>query len=113
MAMRRILVLYGKSLLAQGVEQLLKRAGGLEVIGVDLDRRGAMGEISTLHPEVVIVDGDDVSANAGSLILQVLRENPSVKVFCISVSGSNVDVYRKSQVSVTETDQLLAAINME
>ncbi len=113
MAKRRILVLYGKSLLAQGVENLLKKSDGLEVIGVDMNQQGAVKRVSMLHPEVVIVDGDDMPANGGTLILQVLRENPSVKVLCISVNGSNVDIYRKSQVSVTQADELVAAINME
>lgn len=113
MAKRRILVLYGKSLLAQGVENLLKKSEGLEVIGVDLTQQGAVARVSALRPEVVIVDGDDVPAYGGSLILQLLRENPSAKVLCISVNGSDVDVYHKSQVSVTRAEELLAAINME
>lgn len=110
---RRILVLYSKSLLAQGVENLLKKTDGLEVIGIDLEKKEAVNEINQLNPEAVIIDGDDIPAGGGALILQVLRENPSVKVFCISTNGSNVDVYRRSQVSVTRADELVAAISKE
>lgn len=110
---RRILVLYSKSLLAQGVANLLKRDEGLEVIGIDLEKNGSMSNINELRPEAVIIDGDDIPAGSGALILQVLRGNPSVKVLCISVNGSNVDIYRKSQVCITRADELVAAIRME
>ncbi|MDA8189702.1 MAG: hypothetical protein M0T85_16300 [Dehalococcoidales bacterium] len=113
MANRRILVLYSKSLLAQGVENLLRKSEGLEVIGVDLEQRDAVRRIGTLQPEVVIVDGDDLPVYGGSLILQLLREHPSVKVLCISVNGNTVDIYRKSQMAVTRADELVAAINMD
>lgn len=83
------------------------------MIGVDLEQRGAMQQISTLHPEVVILDGDDLPVYGGSLILRVLRDNPSVKVLCISVNANNVDIYRKTQVPVTQTDELVAAINAD
>ncbi len=113
MAKRRILVLYSKSLFAQGVENLLKRNEGLEVIGVDMLQKGTARRINTLQPEVVILDGDDHPEAGASLILQVLRENPSIRVLCISLNGTNVDIFRKSQICVTQADELVAAINME
>lgn len=110
MSNRRILVLYGKSLFAQAIQNLLKKREELEVIGLDLDQSGVIRKVASLHPEAVIVDCDDLNAYGKSLILQVLNESPDAKILCITVNGNGIDVYRKSQVEVTQTDELLEVI---
>ncbi len=107
---RRIVVIYRKSLLAQGLEALLKRTAGLEVVGMDFEREDAAQHIAVFHPEAVIVDVDELGIVGKTLIMQVLQENPSVKVFCLSINGNNVDVYQRRQMAVTKADELVEAI---
>lgn len=110
MSSRRILVLYGKSLFAQAIQNLLKKREELEVIGLDLDQSGVVHQVASLHPEAVIVDCDDLNVYGRSLILQVLNESPDAKILCITVNGNSIDIYRKRQVEVTKTDELVEVI---
>ncbi|HJW88369.1 MAG TPA: hypothetical protein VJ565_02690, partial [Dehalococcoidia bacterium] len=57
---KRVVVLYRRSLLAQTVEGLLKERTDLEVIGVDLDHKGAATQVEQAHPECIIVDDADL-----------------------------------------------------
>ncbi len=110
MSNRRIMVLYGKSLFAQALQNLLKKREGLEVIGLDLDKTEVSMQVASLHPEAVIIDCDDLNVYGRSLILQVLNESPDAKILCVTVNGNNVDIYRKKQVEITKTDELVEVI---
>ncbi|MBI4319158.1 MAG: hypothetical protein HY675_11765 [Chloroflexi bacterium] len=107
---RRIAVLYKQSLLAQGVETLLKRIKGLDVMAISLDPLDVARRVAQFHPEAVIVDADEIRNLGGTLILQVLREAPTAKVFCINLNGSNVDIYHRQQLVVNKADELVEAI---
>ena len=110
MSTRRVLVLYSKSLFAQGIEKLLRKVEGLEIIGIDLDKPAAIEEISALTPDAVIVDTADLPARGSALILQLLRDNSSVKVLCVSVVDGSMDIYRKQHFVVSKAEELVEAL---
>ncbi|TAK33695.1 MAG: response regulator transcription factor [Chloroflexota bacterium] len=106
----RVLVLYSKSLFAQGIEKVLKKLEGLDVIGIDLDQPAAMEHISDLEPDAVIVDSADLPAHNSALILRLLRETPSVKVLCLSINDGTVDIYRKQRFVASKAEELVEAL---
>lgn len=110
MAAHRVLVIYSRSLLAQAVESLLKRAKGLEVIGMDMDKQEVRERIPALHPEAVIVDRVDIPAPTSGLILELLRDNPSAKVLCLNMADSYVDIYSRRQLAVTKSEDLVRVL---
>jgi len=110
MTTSRILVLYSKSLFAQGIEKVLKKLEGLEVIGIDLDKPAAIEQIAGLEPDAVIVDSADLPAHNSALILQLLRETPSVKVLCLSITDGSVDIYRKQRFVASKAEELVDAL---
>ena len=110
MATRRVLVLYSRSLFAQGIEKLLRKVEGLETIGIDLDRPEAIEQICDLRPDAVIVDTADLPARGSALILQLLRDNSSVEVLCLSVLDGSMDIYRKQHFVVNRAEELVEAL---
>ena len=55
-----VLVLHRNSLLAQGIERLLRRVPDLEVMAFDLDEPETLAHMGSLKPLAVIVDKADL-----------------------------------------------------
>ncbi len=106
----RVLVLYSQSLFAQGLQRLLERSGDFEVVGVDLDLNDAVDSLRVIHPDAVVIDADDLSSGGRELLLQLLRETPSIQVVCLTAVDGKVSVYRREQRPVLRSEDLLDAL---
>ncbi|MBI2305506.1 MAG: hypothetical protein HYU86_12270 [Chloroflexi bacterium] len=109
---RDIVVVYGKSLLAQGIERLLRKVEDIEVVGIDLERAGAMESIRSVQPGTVVLDMDDVSLKGGDLILRLLQNVSSLTVVCLTNNGERADIYHKEQKPLTTTQELWEIIGI-
>lgn len=110
MQRQRVLVLYSQSLFAQGLQRLLEKSSDFEVIGVDLDLEDAVKSIRALHPDAIVVDVDELSGGGRDLIVQVLRETPSLQLVCLTAMDGKVNVFRREQAPVLRAEDLLEAL---
>lgn len=111
MARRQVLILYRGSLLAQGIESLLRDEKGLEIASLRMAKGEEPGSYAFgLTPDVIILDTCDLGGQARVSILGLLEEHPRAKVICLNPEDGKVDVYRKDQRFATKREELVDAI---
>jgi len=110
MEKHRVLVFYSQSLFAQGLQRLIEKAGDFEVIGVDLDLQDAVSSLRAHDPDAVLIDADDLGSGGRELLVQLLRETPSIQLVCLTAVDGKVSVYRRELAPVTRSEELLRAL---
>lgn len=111
MARRQVLILYRGSLLAQGVESLLRNEKGLDIASLQMDKEEKpAGYAVGLTPDVIILDTCDLGGQARLSVLGLLEEHPKAKVICLNPEDGKVEVYRKDQRVATRREELVEAI---
>lgn len=108
----RVLVLHYKSLFAQGIERLLTKVKGLQVESLELERDDVLEKVRRFQPGAIIVDVEDIRAFGDGLVLQILREDPRIRVVCLSTTDSKVDIYDRHQTVVGNTEELVKAVQV-
>ena len=108
--MKRILMLSSHPLFSQGVESLLRRETGLEIVGRETDVDKAIGRIKELQPDVVILDSGDPARDSTLAVMRVLREGVGAKVIGLNLQDNTMFIYRGEQRVVKEVKDLMEAI---
>ncbi len=108
--MHRVVVIYRRSLLAQGVAKLLSRMKDLEVIGLDLDEKEVVRRIASLHPETVVMDNGDLHHSARNLILNLWQENPTTKFICLNMKKNQAEVLKQHLIGLNTVEDLVQAV---
>lgn len=105
-----ILVLYRHSLLAEGVESLLKKEN-LSVMGMDLEDPQAVERVRRLGRDaIVVVDTSETSANSSINVPQVLMENPNATVVALNAQDNKVEIFRKEEKAIATLADLVDII---
>ena len=105
-----ILVLYQHSLLAEGVESLLKKAN-LIVKGMNLQDPEAIERVRCLGQEaIVILDTSETNAHPGVNVPQVLLTNPHAVVIALNCQDNKVEIFRKEEKSIATLSDLVDII---
>lgn len=110
MAAKRIVVLYRSSLLAQGLEAALRKAGEAEVHGLDLDTPGTLERLEALAPFAVVVDPQELPDGSLVGLLELLQRSPLVCVVSLHRGEDVVDILRNERVEVAKARDVLAAV---
>lgn len=111
MARRQVLILYRKSLLAQGIGSLLQKVRGLEVESLQLGHGEAPGGYSDgSNPDVIILDTCDLGSQARVSILRLLERHPRARIICLNPEDGRVEVFRKDQRVANRREELVQAI---
>lgn len=110
--MHRVVVIYRRSLLAQGVEKLLGHVKGLEVIGMDMDEKAVMKRMARLHPETVVMDNSDIHKSARNLILELWQDNPAIRFIFLNMQKNRAEVFKQHQVGMNNFEDLVKAIRI-
>lgn len=108
--MHRVVVIYSRSLLAQGVEKLLSHVKDLEVIGLELDEKEVLKRMVRLHPETVVMDNSDVHKAARNLILDLWQENPTTRFTFLNMQKSQAEVLKQHLVGMKTVDDLVQVL---
>ena len=78
-AVRKCLVRYRRSLLAQGVASMLAADPAIEVVLLDADRADLLRAMKTVRPDVLILDINDCD-DLASLLVAMLKEWAETKI---------------------------------
>ena len=111
MARQQVLILYRGSLLAQGIENLLRKERGLDIASLQMRKEESPGGFAVgVSPDVIIVDTCDLGSRARQAIVDLLEQNPKAKVVCLNPEDGRVEVYHKDQRIATKQEELVEAI---
>jgi len=108
--MKRIFMFSTHPLFSQGVESLLRRETGLEMVGRETDVDKAIGRIKELQPDVVILDSGDPACDLTPAVMRILREGVGAKVIGLNLQNNTMCIYRGEQRAVEEVKDLVEAI---
>ncbi len=104
------MILYHASLLAQGIESLLRQEKGLDVTSLRLGNGRTESWGAGFEPDVIILDTCDLGGRAGISVLALLEEHPRAKIICMNAEDDKLEVFRKDQRIATRREELVAAI---
>ncbi|MDO8691867.1 MAG: hypothetical protein Q7R39_17995 [Dehalococcoidia bacterium] len=111
MAHQQVLILYRGSLLAQGIESLLRKESAMDIASLRMRTEESPGGFAVeVTPDVIIVDTCDLGSRARQGILDLLEQHPKAKVVCVNPEDGRVEVYHKDQCIATKQEELVAAI---
>ncbi len=110
--MKRIFMLSSHPLFSQGVESLLRRETGLEIVGRETDVDKAIERIKELRPDVVVLDSADLR-DPMPVVMRIFREGVGTKVIGLNLKDNTMHVYRGEQRVVKEVQDLVEAIEAE
>jgi DNA-binding NarL/FixJ family response regulator len=102
----RIFVISGHLMFSQGLESLLRKEAGLDIVGQETDFSRAITRIEELQPDVVILDSDDAAPKVAS----ILGASSGVKVIRLSLQDNNLYVYQARQRITKSVVDLLEVI---
>lgn len=107
----QVFILYSSSLLAEGLEGLLRQEG-LHVNGVDLRQPEALPRAKRrLRPhDVVIFDTGDSGVHPPSSILELLLQGPEIALIGLDPCLNRVAIYRKMETSMSRPEELVKTI---
>jgi DNA-binding NarL/FixJ family response regulator len=108
--MIRVFMLSHLPLFSQGVEALLCREQGVEIVGRETDVEKAVERIKELEPDVVILDNDLQATDPAPIAVRILGEQTKTKVIGLSLQSNTIYIYRKEQRTAHRIEDLMEAI---
>jgi FdhD protein len=108
--MTHILMVSSYPLFSQGIESLLCREVGLEIVGRETDFDRAIERINELQPDVVILDSADPAWQAASAVMRILKERLGIKVIGLNLQDNTICVYREERRMAKGVKDLVEAI---
>jgi hypothetical protein len=107
----RVLVVENQRLLGAGIEILLSREAGLQVIGVTPEDEVALRQaISRSQPDVVVLDG---ATTDSARLWALFQDYPELRVVVVSADDGLVRTYEKRQVIVTRAADLAVLVKVK
>ena len=107
---RRIVIIHSASILAPGLEMMLKEHG-LAVTEMNPGGRDVSDFLGSLEArDVVIVDSSDLVVRPCLAVLQQLVRSSDVMLICLDPGESNMEIYRKEQRALSKLRDLVEVI---
>ncbi len=105
MLKRRVLLLRAPSLLAEGIERLLREMEDVELIGPwDLEAQW-MARLAEASPDIIVIAEEDANAaDTSSLINQVLQQHPDLPIVRIGMEQSTIRLYTSRALPARTTE---------
>ncbi len=108
--MVRVFILSHLPLFSQGVETLLCREGGVEIVGRETEIKAALTEIKARGPDVVLLDATLEASDPASIAARILTAHENTMVIAMSPDDNTVSVFRKEQRTIHKVQDLMRAI---
>ncbi len=108
--MVRVYMLAHLSLFSQGVETLLCREGGVEIVGRETELDAALAQIKELGPDVVLLTTTLQAGDLAATAARILTAHKNTLVIAMSPEDNSVSVFREEQRAVHKIQDLMRAI---
>lgn len=107
MLKRRVLFLRAPSLLAEGLEELLRRVKEIELIGPWDLTPPQLTHLSEVAPDVVLIADEEAGATeAGFFVSRILEEYPDLPVVQIGMRQNTIRLYTSQALPARTIDLL-------
>lgn len=110
--MLSIFIISNHLMFSRGLESLLARDVELKVIGQETQVEQALKQIKHLKPDVVIIYEDGQRGVPSSIIIEIFKITPGVKVISLSLQNNIFYVYQAVQQVAQEPEDLFKAIKL-
>lgn len=104
-----LLILYHHDLFADGIAHIL-REQGLGAVAVDARVPGALAQLETLRPRVVLVEDNDADPVFAGKLGEILQRSGQIGVIRIQAQSNQLGIYTARQVTASRTQDLFDAI---
>ncbi len=108
--MKRIYMLSSQPMFSRGVETLLRKEPGLEIVGWESDVDRAVEQIQKLQPDVVILDTRDQDSGQAQMVMRILCGRPGTTVITLNLENNRLCIYRGEEREAIRIQDLYAAI---
>lgn len=108
--MERVIILVSHPLFGQGVESLLRREGGMEIVARDTDTARAIEHVRQMHPDVLIMDSADPACASIPFVMQVSQVGNGTRVIGLNLRENEMCLFWGEQRVVTGVKDLIEAI---
>jgi hypothetical protein len=106
--MKKIVVLTGNSLLAQGmVSRLREYSRLLELLEVDLTAPNSLRKVSEFQPEIIIFDESAFTDSLQPLLVNLLNTVPDAILVELRMENPNVQVIQSQRFTASSADELV------
>lgn len=95
-----IFIVDDHDIIREGLKTILRRQSDYEVIGEAKDGEEALEKVSSLKPDILLLDITMPKKTGLEIIEQVLKKSPSTKILIISVHKANAYVLKALQSGV-------------
>jgi chemotaxis response regulator CheB len=97
-----VFILYDHPLFASGLETLVRRAGGVEIVGMKAKGEEALNQIRALKPDVIVVEAEKKMPESCVLFFRLLEEQPQARVVRVSLEDNTVTHYTGRRFVLTQ-----------
>lgn len=104
----RIYIIASHPLYAQGVSSLLEAQPDIQVVGLGQFNPATVREITSLHPDVVVIDSE--KSVRGQIADVLLGQVPGLKLVGISLEEDNITITYLQQRSGAAVEDLVTAV---
>ena len=108
--MKRIFIVSSHPMFGRGVETLLRKQPGIELVGRDTDVKRAVESIKALRPDVTILDYEATSSDWEYFITSILRERIGCRVIGLNLENNTIFVHRTNKCVVQDVSDLMNVI---
>lgn len=84
----------------------------MEVVGRETSFERVSGQLETLQPDVIIVDGSDPGCDPMEVVSFVFRMDLRTKVISMNLKDNRLCIYRGEQKVAEEVSDLVEAIQI-
>ena len=108
---KRILICGGEDILSSSIKFILSANEAWEVINISYQAGcgGLRRALDSTRPDIVIIN-QEFHSDPTQLVLQLLQENPAIKVLIVSLEHNMIEVYSKQKILAKETSDLITVI---
>lgn len=106
----RICIVYGDSLLAEGIVSMLRNAAGLEVMCMRVSEEDPLARLREMRPDITLVDQGDPLAASLLQSHHIYDQEPEAKLIIVDLNSNKISVHHKEETVVTGKDELVNAL---
>ncbi len=98
--MKRVYMITSYPLFGRGMEILLRKEGGMDLVGTESDPERAVEQIKTLRPDVVVLEQDPTGCDPTPIVARIMRDAPGTRIVGLSPDDNRMYIYR-GEIQVT------------
>jgi len=109
--MTGIYIISKHPMFGEGIEEMLRCRGGVEILGFERNLPKAVDQIVDLHPDIVVYDCNTDQDEIDAAVMQILKKGVRVKIIGLDIQSNTFYVYKREQHEVQQLEDLLQEID--